>query len=149
MLASTRASCWNISFWDQPCIQCGNTKVYLNDALAPPVHSLKPKKSTQGQRVALHAGLKESSCGLDYLIQQEKRGKDCEMTPRRQASSKKMDVLKCSVMVVSLMLAPRAVGMVLKPKVSDGWQPTRMDQKTLRLRGPYYTRILREPHIVP
>ncbi|KAL3142368.1 hypothetical protein ABBQ38_002705 [Trebouxia sp. C0009 RCD-2024] len=148
MLPTTRASCWTIGFWDQPCIQCGNTKVYLNDALAPPVHPLKPRKIVQKQLPALHAGLKENSCGLDYLIQQEKRGKDREARPRRKASSKKLDLLKCSVMVISLMLAPRAIGMVLKPKVSDGWQPTRMDQKTLMIRGPYHSRALREPHIV-
>ena len=109
-MAAALPSCWRLSFWDQHYIQCSNSGVCLKDALAPPLHPLKPRKNQTAalrQRPALEALPKENTGGLDYLRKQEKRGRDREKKPRRKASCKKVDIVKLSVMLTSFVLAPK------------------------------------------
>ena len=106
----TLPSCWKFGFWDLPLIH-GNSGVCVKDALAPPLPPLKPRGSTtthQRQGPAIDALLKENTCGLDYLRQQEQHGRDRESKrPKRKASSKKLDIVKLSLVLASFMLAPQ------------------------------------------
>lgn len=122
MLPGTQPSFRAIGFREEPAIQWGNTKVFLPNAAALPSStvSLRHEKSTQRQRPELDAVPKENSCGLDDLFQQEKRGQDCERKSRRKASSKSRDVVKCSVMVVGLLLAPRVRSLYATVEISNG-----------------------------
>lgn len=111
MALASLPSCWRLSFWDRLYVQCGNSGVYLHDALAPPMYPLKPRRSKTAalkQRFALEALHKENMGGLDYLRKQEQRGRNRERKPRRKPSCKETrDIAKFCAMLASFLLAPK------------------------------------------